>query len=145
MYYVQSCSSSGQGVSCYRVCKHLIFQFFTTWTKILPECLFFNTGKTAFILQNLKMLIIPSFHFFLNSVETAGTAEANTCSRGGPHSHYSQQHCNYCLNTTESCGGPFSRPSPHWNQSSTYYKSGFSSYSNIPTEQEFPSDFCYLG
>lgn len=123
----------------------LFFNSLQLELKSYQSPLFFNTGKTAFILQNLKMLIIPSFHFFLNSVETAGTAEANTCSRCGPHSHYSQQHCNYCLNTTESCGGPFSRPSPHWNQSSTYYKSGFSSYSNIPTEQEFPSDFCYLG
>lgn len=125
-----------------------VLQSFTTWTEILPESFIFQYWKeTAFILQNLKMLIIPflNFFFFLNSAETAGTAEADPCSRGGPRGHYGQQHGNHCLSATEGCGGPFSRPGPHWNQSSTYYKSGLSSYSDIPTEQEFPSDFCYLG
>lgn len=131
-------------LSCFGIFKELTLHSFKPELKSYQGPLFFSTDKTALFFFFPKSEN-SSFNFFLNSVETAGTAEADTCSRRGPHSHYSQQYCNYCLNSTESCGRPFNGPSSHWNKSSPYYKSGFSSYSNIPTEQEFPSDFCYLG
>lgn len=133
------CTASSRNL-CHRVC----LQSFTTWTKILPEY-YFSIPRQHLFYTVWKCWWWVCLFCVSAFAEAAGAAEADPRGWRGPGGHHGQQHGHHRLHRAEGGGGSLGGPGAHGNQSSADYQSGFSSYSNIPAEQEFPSDFCYLG